>query len=224
MLEEAGDDFSEQSMRRMAQRLDGMLGRSSSEPSRSVRVPQKRDTTPFIDQHFLGREDIVSARQRSPAALSALVEKLEQLPEAEVSVESTERGYTVTCTAPGSDPSELELSVDANTLMIVGHTTVVMDHEGDKELEINWQLPVELPPDADLSDGSTLSVTYADEAAIIEVPKRCAAHSLSEAELQGLSVKELKRRLAELGVAVEHVVEKRELRDLLRRALSAQDD
>ena len=50
-----------------------------------------------------------------------------------------------------------------------------------------------------------------------------AAPSLSESELLALSVAELKRRLSELHVPFDGVVEKRELQDLLRRASAEHD-
>lgn len=221
MNEEMGDNFSDASMRRMAQRLDDMLGRQTDA---RVRVPQKQTTTSFIDENFVGREELLSARQRAPAALSALMEKLEQLPQAEATVTGGEDYYIVTCKAPGTDTSKLEVSTDGNTLIIIGQTTV-MDDQGT--LEVGWRLPVELPPDADLSQGSSLTMRYEDEVAFIEVPNRsrssASSATLSEAELQRLSVRELKRRLTELSVPFYGVIEKRELQELLRSALAAQN-
>jgi len=222
MMEENRDDFSDESMRRMAQRLDGMLGRQTDEQTARVRVPRKQTTPSFIEDNFAGREDILSARQRAPAALSSLMEKLEQLPHAEASVSDAEDGYLVTCKAPGTDTSKLEISVDGNALVIIGQA-VVKDDQG--ELEVSWQLAVELPPDADLSQGSSLSMRYEDEVAFIEVPNRSRTSSatLSEAELQSLSVRELKRWLTELSVPFAGVIEKCELQELLRSELAAQN-
>ena len=172
-------EFSEEAMQRMTMRLNGMLRgeREASEESLSSMRPAQASATPFIDAHFPGRKELAEQRRRVPAALAALVQKLDRLgQQAEASVDETDEGYTIRCYVPGgADPSKLTMSVDGGGALIISGQTLVDVGDG-ASLQIDWALPIELPPDADLRPGANIVVEF-DGDMIIRVPKASLASS-----------------------------------------------
>ena len=181
--------FNDQSILRMARRLNGMLNLPDAEETRDPEphaLMSNTQVTPFIDKHFPGRKELAKQREAALAKLAelreammpsresmqALVEKLEQIPQAEASVVAHDHGYTIACVAPGVDVETIALSVDgeSSNLVIVGQT--VVDVEDGPNMLVSWQLPVELPPDADLREGTELAMEHEGDTLSIEVPRR----------------------------------------------------
>lgn len=67
------------------------------------------------------------------------------------------------------------MSVDGGGALIISGQTLVDVGDG-ASLQIDWALPIELPPDADLRPGANIVVEF-DGDMIIRVPKASLASS-----------------------------------------------
>merc|ERR1719217_5721 len=148
---EADGHFSDESTRRMADRLNGMLGlpqdkapADATSPQSSVLPPARSASEsgiPFIDTHFPSRRAAMKDAVSTLGELANGLQDLQSLPRIGVQIDEDEGGYTVSVTCSDFDVSEqqLEVALGEGVLLL---TLVAMD-SGSKVL-----VPVPLPADA----------------------------------------------------------------------------
>ena len=181
-------DFSEDSMRALRDRLNGMLGLSSQTPPLDDATADQTHTTvgsrakrvtsiPFIDQHFPLRKRRRRSRKDVEEALAALDElaksmqdeltkAVENVPKIELDVSEDDEGYIVVCSSTtDAFDDRVEILLEEGVLGLVLPAT-----QG-----IQMVLPiVRMPADAtgEIMDvehaGTTLTIKVAKEAGVSE--------------------------------------------------------
>jgi len=157
-------DFSDDSSRRMAARLNGMLGLPKDEPASDVTGSTRTSTTgiPFIDTHFPSRRrDALSKLEEFGKGLR---DGLQSLPRIGVQIDEDDDAYLIsmTCSGVSSSEQKLDVALEEGVLML----TLQRDKEADASSKV--LIPVPLPADAGREIGS---VTRDEETVTVRVSK-----------------------------------------------------